>query len=118
MPKFQVKPGAKHYWKKSVKRGKSDKVLENKLLVAGDIIECEEWELGSARDKFLKIDVTEERVEPQYGFSVVKVADGQYDVVSMKTGRKINNRRLSFKEARELVNKQAEDKDNNEGDDN
>ncbi|MBT7350077.1 hypothetical protein HN803_04775, partial [candidate division WWE3 bacterium] len=81
MPKFQVKEGKKHYWKKSVIRGGKDSVLNDRLLVGGsenDMIECEECELGNARDKFILIpEVEKKKQEPVYGFLIRKIADKQ-----------------------------------------
>lgn len=105
MPKFRVRKGAKHYWKKSVVRGGSDSILANRLLKEGAVIECEEHELGNARDKFIEVK-DEDRVEveePIYGFTLDKVGDGEYDVVSIKTGKRINDRTLDFDEAKQLA---------------
>ncbi|MBT7930230.1 hypothetical protein HN682_10080 [Candidatus Peregrinibacteria bacterium] len=109
MPKFQVKEGKKHYWKKSVIRGGKDSVLNDRLLQGGDILECEECELGQARDKFILMTQTEKKQEPVYGFLIRKIADKQYDVISEKTGAKINDKVLTHNEARELVKAQRSD---------
>jgi len=103
MPKFQVKEGKKHYWKKAVVRGGKNSVLKDRLLKEGDILECEECELGSARDKFILVPEVEKQKEPVYGFFSRKVADKQYDVISEKTGEKINDEFLTYDEAKELI---------------
>lgn len=107
MPKFQVKKGKKHYWKKAVKRGGKDSVLNDRLLEEDDVVECEECELGSARDKFILIKDVEKKKEPVYGFLIRKIADKQYDVISEKTGDKINDELLSHEDARKLVKEQG-----------
>ncbi|MBT6051236.1 MAG: hypothetical protein HOG49_30930 [Candidatus Scalindua sp.] len=106
MPKFQVKEGKKHYWKKAVVRGGKDSVLNDRLLKGGDLLVCEECELGSARDKFILIQEQEVKQEPVYGFVIRKVADKQYDVISEKTGDKLNDECLSHEEAKKLIKAQ------------
>jgi len=112
MPKFRVRKGARHYWKRSIIRGISDKVLLNKLMKEGDVIECERQELGSAIDKFVEVkDERKEVDEPVYGFTVEKVADGEYDVVSIKTGKRINDVTLDYNKAIKLSKKAGTVKD-------
>jgi|ETNmetMinimDraft_5_1059913.scaffolds.fasta_scaffold58953_1 hypothetical protein len=112
MPKFKLKKGKKHYWKKSLKR-KGGNTFNDTLLTEDDVIVCEPCELGNAIEKF--DEVKEDKIEPKYGYKMEKLGTNEYNVVSLETNESINTKVLSLEEARTLIRESKEkDADVNE----
>lgn len=117
MPRFQLKKGyGKHLYKNVSVSGKEN----TRILREGDIVDCNEHELGGALDKFTRLDPEEKKLKDiaQAKLKAVKIKEGKknagkYWIINEASGKKLNKEPLSKKEAEEFVNHDRNDNPEN-----
>lgn len=83
-----------------------------RCLIPGDTIECEEYELGGALDKFIRLDPTTIDSKKKKDQLIVKQSrrnKNQYNVHHPVTGDKLNSNPLTKEEAEEMAGGILED---------
>ena len=74
-----------------------------KPILAGEEIECEEWELGGSIHGFDVVVPPPPPPAPNVGLKRVHRGGGRFDVVNEATGKPINSRTLTREEADDLI---------------
>jgi hypothetical protein len=117
MPRFRLKEKhGKHLYRSIQGTGRENQ----RLLRPGDIICCEEHELGSAMDKFEKLDPDQKSLQDtaQVKLKAIKIKkgkkdEGKYWVINENSGKKITKIPLDKETAMELVNYDSDDNPEN-----
>jgi len=78
-------------------------------VVHGDVIECEEWELGGFISDYECLNPRPDPPEPVESrpLTLKHAGRGRYNVIQSATGRPINDKPLTEKEAKSLISEQS-----------